>query len=83
MKTLHTIQKYNFDDKFIFGVYFFCHRIFNALLMSLKKILDENQKIHLFNEIHDYWLRTSAVIHVYEATARSDEYRMIISVYKL
>ena len=36
MKTLHSIQKY-FNDKLIFGVNFFGHRIFNALLMSLKK----------------------------------------------
>ena len=30
-----------FDDKLIFRVIFFCHRISNALLMSLKKILDK------------------------------------------
>ena len=39
-----------FDDKLIFGDNFFGQRIFNALLMSLKKILDENQKLHNFYE---------------------------------
>ena len=37
-----------FDDKLSFGVNFFDHRIFNALSMSLKKILDENHKLHNF-----------------------------------
>ena len=37
-----------FDDKLNFGVNFFGHRIFNALSMSLKKILDENHKLHNF-----------------------------------
>ena len=49
MKTLHSIQKY-FDDKLSFGVNFFGHRIFNALSMSPEKILDENHKLHNFNE---------------------------------
>ena len=39
-----------FDDKFSFGVNFFGHRIFNALSMSLKKLLDKNQKLHNFYE---------------------------------
>ena len=50
MKTLHSIQKYIFDDKSSFGVIFLDHRIFNALSMSLKKILDENHKLHNFYE---------------------------------
>ena len=37
MKTLHSIQKYIFDDKLSFEVNFFGHGIFNALSMSLKK----------------------------------------------
>ena len=39
-----------FDDKLSFDVNFFCHRIFNVLSMSLKKILDENQILHNFYE---------------------------------
>ena len=39
-----------FDDKLNFGVNFFRHRIFNALSMSLKKISDENHKLHNFYE---------------------------------
>ena len=31
----------------------------------------------------DYWLRTSAVIHVYKGRARRNGYRMFISVYIL
>ena len=37
-----------FNDKFSFGVNFFGKRIFNALSMSLKPLLDENQKLHIF-----------------------------------
>ena len=37
-----------FDDKLSFGVNFFGHRIFNVLSISLKKLLDENQKLHNF-----------------------------------
>ena len=48
MKTLHSIQSIYFDDKFNFGVNFFGHRIFNALSMSLEKLLDENHKLHIF-----------------------------------
>ena len=33
--------------------------------------------------ISDNWLRTSAVIHIYKARARRNEYRMFISVYLL
>ena len=39
-----------FDDKLSFGVNFFGHRIFNALSMSLKKLLDENHKLQNFYE---------------------------------
>ena len=39
-----------FDDKLSFGVNFFGHGIFNALSMSLKKILDEKHKLHHFYE---------------------------------
>ena len=35
-----------FVNKIIIGVIFFCNQIFNALLMSLKKLLDENQKLN-------------------------------------
>ena len=37
-----------FDDKLNFGVNFFGHRIFNALSMSLKNLLDEKHKLHIF-----------------------------------
>ena len=39
-----------FDDKLSFGLIFFGHRIFNALSMSLKKLLDANHKLHNFYE---------------------------------
>ena len=35
----------------MFRVNFFGHRFFNALLMSLKKLLDENHKLHNFHEL--------------------------------
>ena len=47
MKTLHSIQKY---ISISFGVIIFGHGIFNALSMSLKKLLDENHKLHIFYE---------------------------------
>ena len=40
----------HFDDKLSFGVNFFGHGIFNALSMSLKKLLDGNKKLHHFYE---------------------------------
>ena len=39
-----------FNDKISFVVDFFGHRIFNALSMSLKKLLDEKHKLHNFYE---------------------------------
>ena len=39
-----------FDDKLSFRVIFFNHRIFNALSMSLKKILKKKHKLHNFYE---------------------------------
>ena len=39
-----------FDDKLSFGVNFFGHWIFNALSMSMNKLLDENHKLHNFYE---------------------------------
>ena len=51
MKTLHSIQKYIYiDHKLSFGVIIFGHGIFNALSMSLKKLLDESYKLHIFYE---------------------------------
>ena len=38
------------DDKLSFGVNFLDHRIFNALSMSLKILLDENHKLPNFYE---------------------------------
>ena len=38
------------DISLSFRVNFFGHRIFNALSMSLKKLLDENHKLHNFYE---------------------------------
>ena len=50
MKTLVYIvfKSIYFDDKLSVGVNFFGHEIFNALSMSLKKILDEKHKLHHF-----------------------------------
>ena len=50
MKTLYSTKIIYFDDKLSFGVNFFGHGIFNALSMSLKKILDEKHKLHYFYE---------------------------------
>ena len=50
MKTLHSIQSIYFHDKLSFEVNVFGHKIFNALSMSLKKLLDENHKLHNFYE---------------------------------
>ena len=30
------------------GLYFFCHQIYHVILMSLKILLDENQKLYIF-----------------------------------
>ena len=48
---LYIVFKYiYFDDKLSFGVNFFGHRIFSVLSMSLKRLLDEIQKLHNFYE---------------------------------
>ena len=39
-----------FDDKFSIEINYFGRRIFNALSMSLKNLLDENHKLHNFYE---------------------------------
>ena len=50
MKLYIVLKSIYFDDKLSFGVIFFSHRIPNALSMCLKKILDENHKLHNFYE---------------------------------
>ena len=43
------------------------------------------KRVHVpkYTHFSDYWLRTSAVIHVYKERARRNGYRMFISVYIL
>ena len=71
----HGIKR-NKIDKMAFLTFFEC-----VLSVSLCK----SKLVHVpkYTHFSDYWLRASAVIHVYKARARRNGYRMFISVYIL
>ena len=58
---------------------------------DLRRVSKRSLNIHMsrvnfdqqYTHLTDYWLRTSAVIHVYKARAGWNGYRMFISVYIL
>ena len=54
-------------------------------MYCLYRLQYKSKRFHVPKCTHfsDYWLRTSAAIHVYDARARRKRYRMCISVYIL
>ena len=70
--------KWNKIDKMAFLTLF-------EFVLSVWLTIYKSKGVHVpkYTHFSDYWLRTSAVIHVNKARARRNGYRMFISVYIL